>query len=875
MYLEKLEIQGFKSFANKNILLFPKSKDVNKKSLTAVVGPNGSGKSNIADSVRWVLGEQSIKALRGKKGEDVIFSGSNKKGKLGLAEVSLFLNNENKTGQDINDPNSPLHYNQIVITRKLFRSGESEYLINNKKVRLLDIQLFLAKANFGQKTYSVIGQGLVENFLNTSPAERKDFFDEATGVKKFQIKRDSSLNKLQSSYSNLEQANLLILEIEPRLKILTRQVEKLRRRSEMEEKLKRVQLKYFSSIWKKLDKKLKGLNIELLDLEKRQREKESKLGKVNNTLKNLENNQLNNSSEGNIKLGLDKLRDQINDNNKLLIQIETKIEFSLEKSGNFDLSWLNKKQVELNSQSEKEIKKLSFLKSNLKQKKEDLELENTKDISLKIKEIDNQIFSFTPEKLELKIVVKDFWDKFKKLNLESDELKEEIEKLQNEFDENISSFFENEEKDNGVNKELEDLRKKLINLNSKKQEILNINQGKQLRIMADEQEIKIKEDTIIKLEKEIEDVVKKIDNEGKQEDISIFKEKREKLLKVKKELKSKEEIFLTEIQKIEDEDRGQKKQLFALQKEGQFLQNELNFQINNLNNTKIKIAKEETRLEDLEKDIRQEDLLIREIQDYKNSEEPDLDDLEKKINHYKRQLEIIGGIDEETEVEYVSTKERYDFLYKQGIDLEGSIKSLEKIVVELDEKIKKQFDLEFKTIDKEFNKYFKKLFNGGSAQLVRISNNEEEKNNKQKNKENDNIVEEEKFEEKKKVNFFKRHNIIGLAGIEIKACPPGKKINSISMLSGGERALTAIALICAIISANPAPFVFLDEVDAALDEANSEKLAQILDDLSYKTQFVTITHNRSSMRKAGLLYGVTMGDDGVSRLLSVKFDEVK
>ena len=506
---------------------------------------------------------------------------------------------------------------------------------------------------------------------------------------------------------------------------------------------------------------------------------------------------------------------------------------------------------------------------------------------MKIKEIDNKIFSFTPEKVELKTVVQDFWFKFKNIDLESDRLKEEINNLQEEFDKSISSFFM-EEKDNSVNETLQQMREELRNLNNKKQEVLRSNQDQQLKIMACEQELKMKKETILKIEKEIEGVVEKINNAGEQEDISIFKEKKNELLKIKEDLEIKEKNLLSKIQKIEDEDREQKKQLFSLQKEGQILQNELNYQVSNLNNTKIKIAKEETRLEDLEKDIRQEELSIKEIQEYENEEEINIFEIEGKISHYKRQLEIIGGIDEETEIEYVSTKERYDFLYKQGSDLEESIKSLEKIIIELDEKIRKQFDLEFKVIDKKFNEYFKRLFNGGNAQLVKITANDEKKemeskkNNNKKTKEQmsdqsngDILNENEDKDDKQKISFLKKHNTTGLVGIEIKACPPGKRINSINMLSGGERALTAIALICAIISANPAPFVFLDEVDAALDEANSERLAQILDDLSYKTQFVTITHNRSSMRKAGLLYGVTMGDDGVSKLLSVKLDEIK
>ena len=270
MYLEKLELQGFKSFANKNKLVFSGLLADKKRGITVVVGPNGSGKSNIADSIRWALGEQSTKLLRSKKSEDVIFSGSDKKNRLNMAEVSLYFNNEqgilNSNVSEIIDPENNIQGNQesdnidallllseIVLTRRIFRDGNSEYYINNIKVRLSDVQIFLAKANFGQKTYSVIGQGMVENFLNTSPAERKVFFDEATGVKQYQIKRDLSLNKLENSQENLSKVEMLLDEIEPRLKSLTRQVNKLKKRQFLEEELLKNQLNYYNKIWKEIN----------------------------------------------------------------------------------------------------------------------------------------------------------------------------------------------------------------------------------------------------------------------------------------------------------------------------------------------------------------------------------------------------------------------------------------------------------------------------------------------------------------------------------------------------------------------------------------------------------------------------------------------
>jgi len=229
VYLEKLEIQGFKSFAKKTVLEFPE-KVKGLHSITGVVGPNGSGKSNVADAIRWVLGEQSIKTLRGKKSQDVIFSGSDKKSKLGFAEVSLYLNNEDKQAE--------IDYTQLIITRRVYQSGEGEYLINNNKARLTDIQMLLAKANFGQRSYSIIGQGMADSVLSASLQERKELFDEAVGVRQFQIKREQALNKFKGTRENLAQTELTLQEIEPRLKSLTRQVKKLEKREEIEKELK-------------------------------------------------------------------------------------------------------------------------------------------------------------------------------------------------------------------------------------------------------------------------------------------------------------------------------------------------------------------------------------------------------------------------------------------------------------------------------------------------------------------------------------------------------------------------------------------------------------------------------------------------------------
>jgi chromosome segregation protein len=308
---------------------------------------------------------------------------------------------------------------------------------------------------------------------------------------------------------------------------------------------------------------------------------------------------------------------------------------------------------------------------------------------------------------------------------------------------------------------------------------------------------------------------------------------------------------------------------------------EINGLSNQLNDLKIQATRQETKLEDLENNIRANNLDIQKIRSERTQIEIDMARAAEEIGRLRHQLEQIGGIDPEVSTEYETTKERYDFLFGQTSDLNGAIKSLEKIIYELDVTIKAKFDVEFDIISEKFTEYFKILFNGGTARIVKVMASDEamEDESGVGEEAQKSLTADEKaqlnYNNTNRLKFLKRHNATGLAGIEIEATPPGKKIKSISMLSGGERALTAIALISAIISNNPSPFVVLDEVDAALDEANSERLAKILDDLSNKTQFIVITHNRAPMRKASVLYGITMQADGISQLLSVKLDDIK
>lgn len=880
MYLEEIQIIGFKSFANKTVLKFPKPES-KTKGITAIVGPNGSGKSNVADAVRWVLGESSAKTLRGKSRDDVIFAGSPKKARMNFAEVTLKINNADHAGD--------IEFTEMEITRRVFRDAEAEFLLNKQPVRREDIQMLLAKAGFGQKTYTVIGQGMADAVLSASLQERKEFFDEAVGVKQFQIKRDQTLNKFKATRENLAQTEMTIGELEPRLKYLARQMKKLEQREEIEKELRTLQISYYHHLHQQLsgqigvDQAAKSkLEKEISDLQKEIDSQQAKMNKL-----------YAGDSRQQVFTGLQQEYNKlIQEKNSLLREealVKAKKDAEYQKSGQTNLVWLANKKEELDRkihdlkqnalQFERQLtEKQSQLKANqasmdqlgkkIESVKKDLtsikenkltefnESEELQEIyALQEKLLNNLIDTKSIEELELiRTQARELTAKFK-LYLEKIQQKKQLEgidltNLQNQLeklmDEKNQLFAASTQQESGI---------KSIEAN----------------IAAGQTAIADAQNEINKIENEINlsqasasgsDMTKAIDDQ-----IAGLQAKVQMLDKEIAEIESK-------ISQFNEAEEEKKEALINLQKNIQQLQNQQNRLSQQLNTLSIEIAKYSTRLEDLEGEIIEEKLSVAEISSYDGTLNLSVEEARQQISALKKQMEIIGGIDQETIDEYGQIKERYEFLTAQVADMEQAIVSLEKIIEELDETIKKQFEDSFEKINKEFQKYFKVLFHGGSAELVKVTLKEE--------KENEEAAEPEEEEDKtssalieKIAKRMEQKQKEAYAGIEIKAEPPGKKIKSISMLSGGERALTSIALICAIISNNKSPFVVLDEMDSALDESNAIRFSEIIGELSHLTQFIVITHTRATMSQAQILYGVTMGDEGVSKLLSIELKDAE
>ncbi|HTX86683.1 MAG TPA: AAA family ATPase, partial [Candidatus Nanoarchaeia archaeon] len=563
---------------------------------------------------------------------------------------------------------------------------------------------------------------------------------------------------------------------------------------------------------------------------------------------------------------------------KKIAAVDAQLTLQLEAAGNFDLSWLTNKESELKQQIAGNEATLSDLKTELEAKnilvKNFSEEKNS--LNRKIDELNKTLRELSSSK---KGVARDE----KKINSLLEEVKIELEKLEeenevNKIKESLAKLKSLISEAINLNSSADDneafyaqqheIQANLLQLARAKEELLGRVAEPELAAKTLEEKIKLLDENIRRQKNELESASGKIKSSGEKKGNEEIKDQKAKL-----------EVALAEIdeqvRKIREKlgafnrDRETKRAtVFRLQREGQNLQQEINRNSNELNVIKIDSAKYETRLEDLETEIRKSFDNLKEIKENRPTEAVNTLEAEIKIRQLENQLGLIGGIDPEVEKEYNETKTKFDFLKEQVTDLETAIGTLEGVIRELDGKIKERFDKEFKEICKKFEEYFKILFNGGSAKIIKLEDEEssfaEASEDKEKNEQN--ILQE-------KIKRLSKYNATGLAGIEIQACPPGKKINTINMLSGGEKALTAIALICAIISANPSPFVFLDEVDAALDESNSERLAKILEDLSSKTQFIVITHNRAPMHRANVLYGVTMQENGVSKLLSIKLED--
>ena len=979
MYLKQINAYGFKSFADKL--------DINLDNrITCIVGPNGSGKSNVVDAVRWVLGEQSVKQLRGDGSiSDVIFSGSKSRNPLNVATVELVFDN--------NDHYLNVPYTDISIKRKVFRTGENEYFLNGDRCRLKDIINLLMDSGIGKESYNIISQGEVDKIISNSSMDRRVIIEDAAGIVKYKKRKEEALKKLDKTHNNLDRVNDIILELETQVEPLKEQSEKAQEYLDNKESLKQLEVallafdiyndseevKRLKEVLEKLEDKLslenvssnnddieiEKLNKLLFDKEKILKEYNAKLleiveecEKINTKKRILEEKAKNTDIEANKTLLLEKL-DKKAELDSLISVLENEI--------NETKNSLSKKNEELISSSNildttKNRKRLSVLDySKLEQEiistshkinSLNLELDNGSTIPLQVKKVlsntnlfgiyntignvisidskytkalevaslSNRNFIITENEAASKnainylkdnrlgratffplSVIKPRYVDSNSLNiLENDSNYLGILSNLLDYDSKYSNIIENQfgtvviatnldganilaRKTNHkykivtldgdvvnvggsmtggslnkasrsnitIRQELEVLESKKVSLDEDKVSLSNL-------IDKISHEIEYIEESHFELDREKVSIEQKLNEQNKNlsskyEEREIIKQdieslndvvldsvdsKVQELIKLYYDTVATRDTVKNKISTLTEEIKDIKDKLENLSNEYKVKNSTIRTLEKEKNDLNIKISKLELGLDNYLNTLSVEYSLTYEKAREEYELEVDREFAKEQVNKYKSNIRALGMVNLAAIEEYERVSTRYEFLCKQRDDLSNAETSLLDIMREMDGVIKEEFFNTFKRVNEEFGKVFKELFSGGYAEL-KLTNPDD----------------------------------ILTTGVDIVASPPGKKLSSITLLSGGEKTLTAISLLFAILNVREVPFCLFDEVEAALDEANVIQFGKYLSHYKDKTQFLIITHKKKTMEYADTLYGITMQESGVSKLVSVKLND--
>lgn len=979
MYLKEIRAHGFKSFAEKITIEL-------SNNITGIVGPNGSGKSNVVDAVRWVLGEQSVKSLRGSDTmTDVIFSGSKSRNPLNVASVTLVFDNS--------DHYLNVNYNEVAIKRRVYRDGTNEYYINNEKCRLKDIINIMLDTGIAKESFNIISQGKIEEILSSKPNERRVIFEEASGVLKYKRRKEEALRKLEKTNDNMSRVEDIIGELEIQVNPLKEQKEKAETYLKIKKELEEIEIsliandiKNISFDYKEKLARIEELKTEILNMSTTNSNKNAKLENLKNKQNKIQN-EINNgnrillektkevekiNSRKNIILERKKYEVEdsklhqnlidLTDKEKKLenecIQLDNDITINTIKQTEILTKYKNQEKVLFNIKNERQKKEQELTnrfreRNNIKNKIEILKdnIENNGILPNAVKKVLNNpklrgIHNAIGNILEVEerystaisttlgasanniIVENELYAKeaieylknnnlgratFFPLNIIKEKKVENLNEIKtlNGFIDVAANLVKYDKKyDNIIKNQLgniivcEDInsanyisrktnyRYRIVTLDGQLLHIGGSISGgsstSQKNIISLKYELEEKleqEKKLLNTIKTIEDKINEKDNlyqiendklyiinkEKLQIDDSINMKKtkindlNETIISIKNEIKSINNMMNNSLSKEEDE--VIKEYYEALKEKDLLIQNigklnddysDLLEEINNyehelkqentqynlknkeLNNLEIETNRQDVKLDNLLNTLSETYNMTYEKAISEYDLEEDTAESRTKVNTFKRKLKELGMVNINAIDEYDKVKERYDFLTNQKNDLINATNTLLEIIKEMDEVMTTDFIKTFQIIRTNFQETFKELFKGGKADLVLTDQ--------------ENILE---------------------TGIEIVACPPGKKLSSISLLSGGEKTFTAISLLFAILKSRPVPFCILDEVEAALDDANVNSFGLYLKQLQEKTQFILITHKKRTMEFVDTLYGITMQESGVSKLVSVKLEEVK
>ena len=853
MEFKKIQLTGFKSFAEKTDFLI-------EEGLTGIVGPNGCGKSNIVESLRWCMGETSAKSMRGSGMEDVIFSGTSNKPSKNIAEVSIAMSNENKDG--------PIQYNEldeIEIRRKIEKDKGSKFYINNKEVRAKDAQMFFADLSTGAHSPSLISQGRIGALVTAKPADRRAILEEAAGIAGLHVRRHEAELRLSAAENNLKRADELRRQQERQLANLQKQAEEAAKYKSVSEEIKKVEAGLYYLKLKDIDHEIK-LENEI------NTEAEDQVKEFNSQLENLEK----------------RITDETN---KVTPIRERNIE-NLSK-----IQRLNLELKSLDEENERIEEEIKSIKNSLRMIDEDIDRE--KSIVIDANSNEKRL---KEEKGELIEIDSKYYETEKLSNQDLDVAKENLKREQDKVDRILDTFSSE-----NLKKNIEQINKIIDQITAAKNLINEQNNSAALKVLDECKEnlsylnIKIKdaeEGDKITVLNETNEIIKKL--QEKYADIysnnqNIKKEsvkRNERIQKIDLEIESWKNLLTNSekmVRELNDRKNKQTLKLNDLEKQPQ-LQAEKKGQISeslrisekeqNENETIIveiddKILKLSNELKDTKENSieirerkassgatidglskRRSDLLERVSAELNLSEEkllefsnlekevefPDVVTQEELLDEKKRQREKLGSVnlraDEETSKYEVEIKK----MEKDRQDLVTAIIKLKESISELNQKGRERLLEAFEKVNRKFNEVYTKLFNGGNAKLELVDS--------------DDPLD---------------------AGLEMLVSPPGKRLQSITLLSGGEQALTALSLIFAVFLTNPSPICVLDEVDAPLDDANVTRFCNLLTELTKitSTRFIIVTHHALTMSKMDRLYGVTMPEKGISQLVAVDLQKAE
>ena len=783
--------------------------------LTGIVGPNGCGKSNIVEALRWCMGETSAKSMRGSGMEDVIFSGTSNRPQKNISEVSITIDNSRKEGQG-----QFVDLDEIQIKRKIERDKGSKYFINGKEVRAKDAQTFFADLSTGAHSPSIISQGRIGMIVTAKPSERKSVLEEAAGISGIHMRRHEAETRLNAAENNLKRADELKRQQEKQLDSLEKQAEDATRYREISEKIKSSEATLYY------------LKIQNIEKEK---------GKLKD-------------QSLNINTQIDSLKNNIESTNKFL-EGEAKRLQPLKDKKIENLSKLQKINLEItNLQKEEErIKDLNKkIQNNLQTIDSDLERE--KSISLDASLNEKRMLE---EKNELLKTEKELFDTENKSKLDLDSSSGKLKQLQNKLDNLISEIGTYIDTDRKLSKEIFEELKMLVNKITSSQEEYAVYFGKNETIKSDsikrkerisniDQELENWKDLKLNSEKMILELTerrKKLnieleENQKNPEKIAI--NKGQNLQNLENTKKQSEELEI-EISGAENKYNSINEELKSLQEKFAVLrENKARFEatVEGIDQRKmdlIYVVKKELKIENINN--------LFSITGFSDPEKlPSIDEQENSLSELKRSREALGSVNLRADLETEKFKVTIKKMENDRNDLVSAIVKLKSSINELNQKGRERLLDAFSRINKKFNEVYVKLFNGGNAKLELVDS--------------DDPLE---------------------AGLEMLVSPPGKRLQSITLLSGGEQALTALSLVFAIFLTNPSPICVLDEVDAPLDDANVTRFCSLLEELTKitKTKFIIITHHALTMSKMNRLYGVTMPEKGISKLVAVNLERAE